>query len=90
MHRTGNAGIKTVDGTQNLNGLLRIMQGMVVLQGRLVGTRLPVLVTRPGIPGARHHGLIVLDDFILDHDPVCQTASRCFHEANSARLFWPC
>jgi hypothetical protein len=40
VHGAGDAGIKAVDGTQYLDRRLGIIQGMVVLQRRLIGPRL--------------------------------------------------
>ena len=60
MHRAGDAGIEAVDGAQNLDGLFHVMQ-LVALQGCFIRPLIALRIARPGIPGVRHDGLIVVD-----------------------------
>jgi len=69
VHGAGKAGVKTVDGAQDLQRLLGIRQ-LGAAQGSLVRAVLPQRVTRAGIPRAGHDRLVVVDQSILDHDPM--------------------
>ena len=62
---------------------------MVVHQRGLVSARLTGWVTRSGIPGAGHHGLVVVDLLVLDPDVVGQATARRFHEAHALAFFGP-
>jgi hypothetical protein len=58
----------------------------VAQQGGFVRTQFVVFVTRPGIPGGRHHSLVVGNLSVLDHDPVRQNTAGRLVEAKTALL----
>lgn len=74
MHRTGNAGIETVDGAQNLDRLFWVMQ-FVAFECGFIGAIFSLIVTWSGIPCGRDYRLVVVDLGVFDHN-----YSSLFHE----------
>ena len=88
MGRASQAGVKTVQGTQDFQGLLGVDHGRVHQAG-LEGADLALGVARAAVPGGRHHALVVLDAAVLDADPVTERAARCFGKAGAHRFLRP-
>src|SRR3954468_20212309 len=85
VDRAGETRIERMDGANELQRALRVGH-RVADQRCLVGTRLIVLVTRPGVPGGRYHRLVVRDLAVADDDPVRECATRRLVEAKPALL----
>jgi hypothetical protein len=62
---------------QDLERAFRIGDGRFK-QRCLVRAALALGVSRSCVPGCRHDGLIVLDDAVLDFDPMPERTARSF------------
>src|SRR6056297_1317636 len=69
VHRTSEAGVETVDRSEDLDRLFRIGQ-FVTDQRGFVRAGLAFRIARTRVPGGRHDGLVIRDFLVLDHDPV--------------------
>ncbi|EIC22974.1 hypothetical protein Thi970DRAFT_00623 [Thiorhodovibrio frisius] len=58
MHGAGDAGVKGVNGAQDLQRLRRVVQLGVVRECRLVGAGDALDIARAGVPGGRDNGLV--------------------------------
>ena len=80
MHRAGDAGIEAVDRAQDLDGLFRVVQ-LVALQSGFIRPLLALRIARPGVPGTRHDGLIVVDLLVIDDDEDAMPDPRISSDA---------
>ena len=88
VHGSGDAGIEAVDGAQNLDRLLGIVQ-RVAFERRLVRAVLPLRVARSRVPGGRHHRLVIRDLAAADDDPVTERTARGLGVPGALRFGWP-
>jgi len=69
--------------------LIRDGEVVAVHKGRFIRAVLASGVHRSGIPGGRHHGLVVGDFAVIDDDPVAKRPARAFDGADAADMRRP-
>ena len=83
MHRAGETGVVGADDADQLEGIILVLD-LGADQRLFDGARLTLAVHRTGVPGGRHHGLIIFHFAPFDYDPVSESAARRFVQAHAA------
>ena len=88
MDAAGHAGIEGMQRAQDFQRLLRLGDRGANQRG-FVGARVAARVARSGVPGARHHALVIHDRAVADMHPMAERAARRLVKAGAEAIARP-